>query len=202
VHRAWQADHLPLMPNGVSGIPGNALFRNEPFPDDDALVATMAPFDLAAQGLLDTWGHDPTPLLVANGADDPYVPQDDIIVFDNRSHTLTRVISGATHCAPEAMPTLMLVTTPPRRWAPRVGAPWDGTRSRRGGCPTCTPRSTRPAGCSPHWRTSKPGTRCWSCAPTRSPMASRSSRWRRRVIAHDLVLSDHDPTTGPAGPDG
>jgi hypothetical protein len=24
----------------------------------------------------------------------------------------------------------------------------------------------------------------------------------RRVIAHDLVLSDHDPTTGPAGPDG
>jgi hypothetical protein len=39
--------------------------------------------------LLDDWGADPTPQLVVNEADDPYVPPLDITVFDGRPLALT-----------------------------------------------------------------------------------------------------------------
>jgi len=107
VEGAWGPHFLPNMPNGMSGIMGNSQFRDDPFVDDEAFVSAMAPFALGGQGLLHDWGTNPVPMLVANGSDDPYVPPEDVTVFADRPATVVRLVAGATHCAPEAMPTLM-----------------------------------------------------------------------------------------------
>ena len=88
-------------PNGMSGIMGNSLRRDEPFADAEATAAGLAGFRLSTQGLLSGWGADPTPLFVANGTDDPYVPQTDTTLFESRPNTVVRLEPGATHCAPE-----------------------------------------------------------------------------------------------------
>ena len=88
-------------PNGMAGIMGNSLHRDVPFADADATAAGLAGFRLSTQGLLGGWGASPTPLFVANGADDPYVPQTDTTLFQGRPNTIVRLEPGATHCAPE-----------------------------------------------------------------------------------------------------
>lgn len=88
-------------PNGMSGIMGNSLHRDTPFADADATAAGLAGFRLSTQGLLGGWGASPTPLFVANGATDPYVPQTDTTMFQGRPGTVVRLEPDATHCAPE-----------------------------------------------------------------------------------------------------
>ena len=88
-------------PNGMAGIVGNSLHRDEPFADAEATAAGLHGFRLSAQGLLDGWGEDPTPLFVANGANDPCVPASDTAMFESRPNTVVRLEADATHCAAE-----------------------------------------------------------------------------------------------------
>jgi esterase FrsA len=101
VEMAFDIATVRNWPNGMSGIMGNSLHRDTPFADAEATAASLAKFRLSAQGLLNGWGADPTPLFVANGADDPYVPQADTTMFQGRPNTVVRLVPDATHCAPE-----------------------------------------------------------------------------------------------------
>ena len=101
VEMAFDVSTVRNWPNGMSGIMGNSLHRNEPFADAEATAAGLAGFRLSAQGLLGNWDAANTPLFVANGADDPYVPQSDTTMFEGRPGTVVRLEPGATHCAPE-----------------------------------------------------------------------------------------------------
>ena len=51
------------------------------------------------------------PMLVINGADDYFLPQSDILVFNGRPQTEVRLISGTDHCAMsklyEALPVMI-----------------------------------------------------------------------------------------------
>ena len=101
VEMAFDITTVRNWPNGMSGIMGNSLHRDTPFASAEATAAGLAGFRLSAQGLLGGWGATPTPLFVANGADDPYVPQSDTTMFEGRPNTVVRLEPGATHCAPE-----------------------------------------------------------------------------------------------------
>ncbi len=101
VEMAFDLPTVRQWPNGMSGIVGNSLHRDEPFADAEATAVGLHGFRLSAQGLLNGWGTTPTPLFVANGADDPYVPATDTTMFAGRPNTVVRLESGATHCAAE-----------------------------------------------------------------------------------------------------
>jgi esterase FrsA len=94
VEMAFDISTVRNWPNGMSGIMGNSLHRDTPFADADATAAGLAGFRLSSQGLLGGWGSSPTPLFVANGANDPYVPQTDTTLFqgppEHRSPPRTR----------------------------------------------------------------------------------------------------------------
>ena len=101
VEMAFDISTIRHWPNGMSGIMGNSLHRDQPFTDPEATAPGLHGFRLSAQGLLDDWGPNATPLFVANGADDPYVPASDTTMFEGRPNTVVRLEAGATHCAAE-----------------------------------------------------------------------------------------------------
>jgi esterase FrsA len=101
VEGSFDVAHMSKWPNGMSGIMGNSLHRDGPFADDRELAVGMSPFSLSAQGLLGGWERSSTPLLVVNGTNDPYVPQQDVTLFENRPNTVARLVPDATHCAAE-----------------------------------------------------------------------------------------------------
>jgi esterase FrsA len=103
---AFHAEFLGEMPNGMPGIIGNAFRRSAPFRDGAELGAAMAPFNMREQGLFD-WRGGKTPLYVFNGANDPYVPNSDIAVFESRPDTVVKLLPNATHCAAEKIGELM-----------------------------------------------------------------------------------------------
>ena len=80
---------------------GQLTAPRRPFPDPAATADGLHGFRLSAQGLLGNWGPNPTPLLVVNVADDPYVPPSDITMFQDRPNAVVRLEPGATHCAAE-----------------------------------------------------------------------------------------------------
>jgi hypothetical protein len=101
VDLAFDPSTVSRWPNGMVGIMGNSLHRDAPFPDPAATADGLHGFRLSAQGLLGNWGPNPTPLLVVNVADDPYVPPSDITMFQDRPNAVVRLEPGATHCAAE-----------------------------------------------------------------------------------------------------
>jgi esterase FrsA len=101
VELAFDLSTVRNWPNGMSGIMGNSLHRDTPFAGPEATATGLAGFRLSAQGLLGGWGATPTPLFVANGANDPYVPPSDTTMFEGRPNTVVRLEAGATHCAAE-----------------------------------------------------------------------------------------------------
>ncbi len=103
---SFERDSLSRMPNGMPGIIGNSLFRDAPFASLDSLAEAMSPFSLRSEGLYDSRLSE-TPLLLANGSDDPCVPQSDVLDFSSRPNTITRLFENATHCASEKSAELM-----------------------------------------------------------------------------------------------
>jgi hypothetical protein len=81
VEMAFDVSTISTWPNGMAGIMGNSLHRDKPFADAQETATELGRFRLSAQGLLGDWGPGPTPLLVANGAKDPYVPAVDTTMF-------------------------------------------------------------------------------------------------------------------------
>jgi esterase FrsA len=106
VSASFEPKNLSRLPNGMAGIIGNSLFKDAPFASADSFAKTMGAFSLRSQGLYD-WRLSPTPLLVANGSNDPYVAHADVLDFSNRPNTVTRLIPNATHCASEKSAKLM-----------------------------------------------------------------------------------------------
>jgi esterase FrsA len=101
VEMAFDVSTISTWPNGMAGIMGNSLHRDKPFADAQETATELGRFRLSAQGLLGDWGPGPTPLLVANGAKDPYVPAVDTTMFEDRPNTAVRLEADATHCAAE-----------------------------------------------------------------------------------------------------
>jgi len=78
------------LPNGMLGIVGNALGRIVTRADADE-------FSFAAQGLLAP--RRSAPLLVFNGARDPYVPVADARAFAGWDHSTVWIFEDGDHCA-------------------------------------------------------------------------------------------------------
>ncbi len=104
------ADDLLAMPCGMPGIVGNALGLDAPPTEADAL-RMLGGFDLAAQGLLAAPGAPPpsgaAPLLAVNGADDPYIPREDVAGLATRAGATVWILRDAGHCAPERFRVMM-----------------------------------------------------------------------------------------------
>jgi hypothetical protein len=100
VEMAFDLSTVSTWPNGMAGIMGNSL-RDKPFADAQETATELGRFRLSALGLLNDSGPNPTPLLVANGANDPYVPAVDTTMFEDRPNTVVRLEPHATHCAAE-----------------------------------------------------------------------------------------------------
>ncbi len=94
-------------PHGMNGIIANDLSLDV-LPDRPTLAALLKPFSLREQGLTD-WQQkgSETPLLVANGDQDPYIPMEDVTLFANRPNTVTRIVPGTGHCAAEKIGELI-----------------------------------------------------------------------------------------------
>ncbi|MGW1290465.1 alpha/beta hydrolase family protein [Streptomyces sp. NPDC001118] len=91
---------------GMDGIVGNAIgFDHQPTPEE--LSAKFADFSL--RPLLDEDTN--APMLVVNGADDVHVPQEDTLVFQERSDTDVQLLPDTGHCAvskfPEVIPAIL-----------------------------------------------------------------------------------------------
>jgi esterase FrsA len=85
------------LPRGMPGILANALGMDG-LPTADEAVPMMNAFSLREQGLLGP-GRLRVPLLVLNGANDPYVPQTDTSVFRQYPAADVFLLEGADHCA-------------------------------------------------------------------------------------------------------
>lgn len=101
IDRTFARDNITAMPNGMDAIMGNAL-GFDAHPDLATLAPILETFSLRRQGLLDSWTSR-TPLYIINGVKDPYVPESDVTVFQDRPETVVRLVEDATHCAPEKM---------------------------------------------------------------------------------------------------
>jgi esterase FrsA len=95
---------LLTLPNGMTGIVGNALRLESP-PTDHEVNAFINGFSLRAQGLLPK--TNPVPMLVVNGAQDQYVPLANSTVFRGAPGATVWLVRDATHCAAERFPRLM-----------------------------------------------------------------------------------------------
>ena len=97
-------DALLRLPNGMTGIVGNAL-RLEQLPSAAETNAFIANFSLRAQGLLPP--KHPAAMLVVNGSNDQYIPRPNTTVFRQVPGATVWVVRDATHCAAERFPRLM-----------------------------------------------------------------------------------------------
>jgi esterase FrsA len=94
VKEAFKERNLSRLPYGMKDILGNAFgFNRQPeFPE---IVKSAAGLSRAA--LLE--GRKNSPMLVINGADDYFVPQEDALIFQGRPQTQVHLIPGTGHCA-------------------------------------------------------------------------------------------------------
>ncbi len=99
-----EADSVTSLPNGMSGILGNALGLSEP-PDETEAELRVAEFSLRAQGLLD--GRSKSPLLAINGSDDAYIPTEETRGFRDIENATALLVPGTTHCAAERIVPVM-----------------------------------------------------------------------------------------------
>ena len=85
------------LPNGMTGIVANALDL-ESFPTSNCIPPEMAAqFSLEEQGLLTARAS--SPLLVFNGAHDPYIPTKDTTCFIGWQNTRVWLFADGDHCA-------------------------------------------------------------------------------------------------------
>ena len=90
---AWEEGNAKQLPYGMDGILGNA-FGFDHKPDLNGLVAGCV--RLSRGSLLNE--NKNAPMLVINGADDPFVPQSDTLVFEGRANTEVHLVPGTGHC--------------------------------------------------------------------------------------------------------
>jgi esterase FrsA len=104
--RSFVEEHLGKLPYGMFDILGNAMgFDRRPGLSELTSVARgLSRHDLLQQ-------KENAPMLVINGADDYFVPQDDTTVFTDRRDTMVRLLPGTGHCAVSKMPEVMAMTT-------------------------------------------------------------------------------------------
>jgi esterase FrsA len=87
------------LPNGMTGIVANAA-RLPDLPDIAGMERFLDMFSLRRQTLFD--GVDCAPLLVVNGDCDPYIPSQDVRVFNAYPSARVWLLRGLGHCAAEA----------------------------------------------------------------------------------------------------
>ncbi|MDB4989859.1 MAG: hypothetical protein JWN04_5037 [Myxococcaceae bacterium] len=85
------------LPNGMPQSLAHALGLTS-LPDEQELTRVLADFSLRRQQLLDPERLQ-TPLLVCNGARDPYIPCEDTTEFYDYSHAEVVLLRDAYHCA-------------------------------------------------------------------------------------------------------
>lgn len=94
VDGAFEPANLRRLPYGMADIVGNAMGFDHPVTVDELSKAGAA---LNRAALLATAQN--SPMLVVNGADDYFVPQQDTLVFDGRPGVTVELIPGTGHCA-------------------------------------------------------------------------------------------------------
>ena len=94
VDGAFSAENLRRLPYGMADIVGNAMGFDHPVTVED-LSAAGAP--LNRKDLLRT--NTNSPMLVINGADDYFVPQQDTLAFRGRPGVTVELVDGTGHCA-------------------------------------------------------------------------------------------------------
>lgn len=94
VDGGFRRENLRQLPYGMADIVGNAMGFDHPVTVDE-LSAASAPLNRTA--LLKTRNN--APMLVINGADDYFVPQQDTLVFRGRPGVTVDLIDGTGHCA-------------------------------------------------------------------------------------------------------
>lgn len=103
---SFRPESMDRLPYGMADIVGNAMGFTEPVTVEQ-LSDAGAPLNRA--GLLHA--TDNAAMLVINGADDYFVPQQDTLVFQGRPGTTVMLIDGTGHCAmskaPQIMPTII-----------------------------------------------------------------------------------------------
>lgn len=87
------------LPNGMTGIVANAA-RLPEVPDIAGMERFLDMFSLKRQNLFD--GTDCAPLLAVNGDCDPYIPSQDVQVFNAYPSARVWLLRGLGHCAAEA----------------------------------------------------------------------------------------------------
>ena len=87
---------LVNLPNGMTGIIGNAMGFEGPLSESGA-QELVNQFSLARNGLLAN--KDGSPLLAVNGVEDIYIPLGDTVVFADRPHSTAWIVKDAGHCA-------------------------------------------------------------------------------------------------------
>ena len=102
---SMNSEKLARLPNGMTGILGNAL-RLTALPGENEAGSLLRAFSLREQGLLQ--GARATALLAVNGAHDQYVPREDTTVFRSIPGAEVWLVEGATHCAAERFPAVVL----------------------------------------------------------------------------------------------
>jgi esterase FrsA len=104
--KAFAEENLSRLPYGMFDILGNALgFDHHPELSELARLAQ----GLSRRDLLQQQKN--APMLVINGADDYFVPQNDTTTFTGRRNTEVRLLKGTGHCATSKMPEVMAITT-------------------------------------------------------------------------------------------
>jgi esterase FrsA len=102
VDAAFVKERLAKLPYGMADIVGNAIgFNHRPTLDE----LTAAAAKLSRHALLQRPPN--APMLVINGADDYFVPQEDTLIFKGRPDTDVRLIPGTGHCAMSKLPEIM-----------------------------------------------------------------------------------------------
>jgi 2-polyprenyl-6-methoxyphenol hydroxylase-like FAD-dependent oxidoreductase len=104
VDGAFEAENLAKLPYGMADIVGNAMGFDHPVTVDEL---SSAGTPLNRTGLLLT--QDNSPMLVINGADDYFVPQQDTLVFRGRPGVTVELIEGTGHCAMSKAPQVLPV---------------------------------------------------------------------------------------------
>jgi len=88
----------------MSGIIANA-WRLPAAPDEEEIDQHMQAFSLRHQGLLS--GNTCAPMLVINGEQDQYIPQQDSMLFARYPDNHVWFMRGMTHCAAEGIVRIM-----------------------------------------------------------------------------------------------
>ncbi|MEE6135492.1 alpha/beta hydrolase [Mycobacterium sp. 050128] len=103
---SFEPENVKKLPYGMHDILGNAMhWDHSPSLDElSAGIGQLNRADLLAQ-------HNNSAMLVANGADDYFIPQSDTLVFKGRPNTEVHLIEGAGHVAmskaPEVVPMMI-----------------------------------------------------------------------------------------------